>query len=407
MSTLPGRGRRKAIVTGMIATYPVGGVVWDYGQYAIGLERLGFDVYYLEDTGWKTYDPRCRGYVEDPAYGVDFLARNMAFLSEALSRRWHFRSMGGQTFGMDADSFARVVEQADLLVNVSGGTLLRDEYLRCPRKILIDTDPGWNHFRNFPRMDANPTWGGGHGYRHHDHFFTYAERIGRKDCVLPTMDLTWHPTRPPVVLDLWRSEPPGVTWTTVMTWKDRPEIVQFNGVVYGTKEIEFERIEGLPRMIPFSLEVAAGGTDRPEDETAARTWYPTTPRWEALGWSVRDAHGVSATPEAYRNYIEASRGEFSVAKNVYVATRSGWFSCRSACYLAAGRPIVVQDTGFSDIIPCGEGVLAFSSLDEAAECIRRVEADYPRHAAAARRVAEQYFASDKVLGAILAHVGLG
>jgi hypothetical protein len=404
---MSGRRARSAVVAGMIATYPVGGVVWDYGQYALGLERLGFDVYYLEDTGLATYDARGRRYVDDPAYGVQFLEHGLAALSATLARRWHFRSPAGACFGVDERDFAAIVRDADLLLNVSGSALLRDPYLRCRCKVLIDTDPGLNHFRNYPRMDANPTWGGGHGWRCHDHFFTYAERIGRADCMLPPLGIDWRATRPPVVLDRWSPRPPGSTWTTVMTWKNHAQTIRYEGVEYGTKEMEFERIESLPRRVSARLEIASGGTDRPDNEDEARSWYPTRPRWERLGWSVIDAHDVSGTPQAYRDYIEGSRGEFSVAKNVYVATRSGWFSCRSVCYLAAGRPAVVQDTGFSDIIPCGEGVLAFSSLDEAADALNRVEADYPRHQSAARRVAARHFASDRVLGDLLCAIGLG
>lgn len=395
-----------AIITGMIATYPVGGVVWDYGQYALGLERLGFEVYYLEDTGSMMYDPRARQYVEDPAFGVDYLARALGFLSERLGRRWHVRAMDGRTYGIDAAVFAGLVARADLFLNVSGGTLLRDEYLACPRKVLIDTDPGWNHFHNYPRMDANPGWGGGHGYRAHDFFFTYAERIGAHDCPLPTLGISWRPTRPPVLLNLWCPESPGERWTTVLTWKNHPEVIEHDGVRYGTKEMEFERIEHIPALAGATFEIAAGGTDRPDDEVQARHWYPTRPRWEALGWSVRDSHEVSHSPEAYRQYVQQSRAEFSVAKNVYVATRSGWFSCRSTCYLAAGRPVVVQDTGFSELIACGEGVLAFSTPEEAVDAIRRVESDYARHQAAARDIAATYFAAPVVLGDLLRQVGL-
>jgi hypothetical protein len=401
-----GDGRMIAIVTGMIATYPVGGVVWDYGQYALGLERLGFEVYYLEDTGWMTYDPRLRLYGEDPSFGVGFLGSSLSTLSESLGRRWHFRAMDGRTFGVDAAQFNDVVARADLLLNVSGGTLLRDEYLRCPRKILIDTDPGWNHFRNYPRMDANPTWGGGHGYRAHDFFFTYAERIGSADCVLPALGLDWHPTRPPVVLDLWSAEPPGERWTTVLTWNNFPEVVEYQGVRYGTKEMEFERVERLPARTPAHLEIAAGGNASPRDERGDRAKVPTRSRLETLGWSVVDSHAVSRDADTYRHYIQRSRGEFSVAKNVYVATRSGWFSCRSTCYLAAGLPVVVQDTGFSDFIPCGNGVLAFNSLEEAADALRRIEADYKHHQAAARAIAAECFAAEKVIGDLLRQVGL-
>ena len=378
----------------MIATYPVGGVAWDYGQYVLGLERLGWEVYYLEDTGWTTYDPRALAYSEDPSYGVDFLASTLAGLSPDLADRWHFRAMSGQCFGIDAPRFAHIVRTCDVLINVSGGTLLRDEYLSCPNKILIDTDPGWNHFRNYPRLDANPAWGGGNGYRAHDFFFTYAERMGRSDCRLPALGLDWQPTRPLVVMDLWDSKPPGETWTTVMSWKNFSEVIEHEGRQYGTKEVEFEKIKALPGRLPLKLEIASGG-------------HPPVDEWRRLGWSVVDSHEVSRTPGLYRGYIESSRGEFSVAKNVYVDTRSGWFSGRSACYLAAGRPVVVQDTGFAEIIPCGEGVLRFETLDEATMALQSVESDYRRHQAAAREIAANYFAAERVLGEMLQRAGLG
>ena len=384
----------KAIVTGMIASYPVGGVLWDYGQYALGLERLGFEVWYLEDTGWQVYDPTRGEYGEDCDYSVEFLGRSLAALSPTLGKRWHFRNMDGRTFGVDAKIFADVLAEADLFLNVSGGTLLRDEYLGCRRKVLIDSDPGWNHFRNYPRWDANPGWQGTHGYRAHDHFFTYAERIGRPDCVLPTLGLPWQPTRPPVVLDCWQPRPPGEKWTTVMTWKNFQETIEYQGVRYGTKEMEFGKVAAAPTRTQAKFEVATGGAAVPRDE------------WRALGWSVIEAAGVSANAEDYRRYIEESRGEFSVAKNVYAATRSGWFSCRTVCYLAAGRPAVVQDTGFSEFIPTGRGLFAFSNLEEAVRGIEAVEADYPAHQKAARDLAATHFDSNVVLGDLLKRIGL-
>jgi hypothetical protein len=384
----------RAVVTGMIATYPVGGVVWDYGQYALGLERLGWDVYYLEDTGWQAYDPDKGEYGDDYAYGVRFLAQSLAALSPTLAQRWHVRDMHGRAYGVEAVEFARVVADADLFLNVSGGTLLRDAYMACPRKVLIDSDPGWNQFVNFPKWDAQPGWQGSHGYRAHDHFFTYAERMGAPDCALPTMGLAWHPTRPPVVMDCWQPQPPAETWTTVMTWDNFRKPIEHGGRTYGTQERAGAKVEALPPQVPARLEIAAGGLTAPRD------------RWRALGWSVVDSHGVSRTPEEYRGYIQRSRGEFSVAKNVYVDTRCGWFSCRSVCYLAAGRPVVVQDTGFSELLPTGRGLLAFSDLTSAAEAVRAVEADYAAHARAAREIAATHFSSEAVLGDLLKKIGL-
>ena len=384
----------KAVVTGMIASYPVGGVLWDYGQYALGLERLGFEVFYLEDTGWQTYDPRKGEYGEDCSYAVEFLPKALGALSPTLAKRWRFRNMDGKTFGLDDASFADVLHSADLFLNVSGGTLLRDEYMPCQRKVLIESDPGWNHFRNFPRWDANPGWHGSHGFRAHNFFFTYAERLGQSSCILPDLGLAWQPTRPPVVMDCWKAEPPGEKWTTVMTWKNFQETIEYQGVNYGTKELEFGKVEKLPVHTKAKLEIAVGGDQAPREH------------WRGLGWSVVESQDISRTAEDYRRYIQASRGEFSVAKNVYVATGSGWFSCRSVCYLAAGLPVVVQDTGFSKLIPTGEGLFAFSNLDEAARSIESAERDYARHQKAAHELARTHFASDVVLGDLLKRIGL-
>jgi hypothetical protein len=288
-----------------------------------------------------------------------------------------------------------LVRNADLFLNVSGGTLLRESYMACPRKVLIDSDPGWNHFVNFPKWDANPGWQGTSGYRAHDHFFTYAERIGQPDCELPDLGIAWQPTRPLVVSDLWRAEPPGDTWTTVMTWDNFRRPIEANGKSYGTKELEFGRVESLPKRVTASLELAVGGASPPVEH------------WKRLGWSVVDSHGVSRTAGQYRHYVQSSRGEFSVAKNVYVATRSGWSSCRSVCYLAAGRPVVVQDTGFSTIIPTGEGLLAFSDVDQAAELLTAVESRYAHHQEKAREIARSYFDSTVVLKSLLYRIGLG
>ena len=385
----------RAVVTGMIATYPVGGVAWDYGQYLVGLEQLGFDVYYLEDTGGPTYHPVQRLYGDDCAYGVRFLRQSLARLSSDMAGRWHFRSANGECYGIPHRRLKDLLCNADLFLNVSGGTLLRDDYMSCPCKVLIDTDPGWNHFVNYPRWDAQPGWQGTHGYRAHDHFFTYAERLGRPDCLLPDLGLAWHPTRPPVTLDRWNPQGPGRAWTTVMTWNNFRKPVEYQGRIFGTKEMEFAKIESLPtKHSAVEFELATGGSDVP------------IPRWQAAGWHVIDSHSVSETMDDYRDYIQTSLGELSVAKNLYVATRSGWFSCRSACYLAASRPVVVQDTGFSDIVPTGEGLFAFSNGQEAEAAITAANADHARHGSAAREIAAEFFDARRVLGNMLTRIGI-
>lgn len=382
------------IVTGMITTYPVGGVAWDYAQYALALERLGWEVYYLEDTGWETYDPMKGQYGSDCEFGTRFLQESLSRISPTLGQRWHFRAMDGRSYGVEEARFHDLVARADLFLNVSGGTLLRDEYMACPCKVFIDSDPGWNHFVNFPKWDANPGWLGTHGYRAHDHFFTYAERLGSPDCILPDMGIHWQPTRPLVVMDCWKARPPASKWTTVMTWNNFRKPVDYQGKQYGTKEMEFPKVEQLPAHVDAEFELAAGGSGAPVE------------RWRELGWNVVDSHSVSRTMDEYQEYVERSRGEFSVTKNLYSATRSGWFSCRTVCYLGASKPAIVQDTGFSEFIPTGGGLFAFDKLEDAKEAVLAVEKDYQRHCRLALEVARNYFDSTIVLEQMLERVGL-
>lgn len=379
-----------AVVTGMIATFPVGGVAWDYGQYAVGLERLGFDVFYLEDSDLDPIPPSRSPGLDDAAYAVAFLEQSLRALSPALAERWHLRLPDGRTYGMDSATMADVIAGADVLLNVSGSCLLREPYRACRRKVLIDTDPGFTQFVQIPRSHDDAC-----GPRAHDVFATYATALGDADCPLPAHGLQWHATRPPVVLDLWSPQPPGDTWTTVMSWGEnylRP--VEHDGRRYGGKEAELRRIEELPERTQARLEIAVGGVD------------PPRARWQRRGWSVRDAHTVTHTAEDYRAYVTGSRGELSVAKNLYVATHSGWFSCRSVCYLAAGRPVVVQDTGFTRRLPHGEGLLAFSDLTGAVAALASVERDYASHAEAARAIAARAFDAELVLAELLEHAGV-
>ena len=383
-----------AVVTGMIVTYPVGGVFWDYAQYLMGLEKLGYDVYYLEDTGQQTYDPKKGLYGEDCMYGIKFLKETIINIIPKLSNRWCFRSMDGRHFGLPKEKIENIIANADLFINISGSCLIRDSYMSCPNKILIDSDPGWNHFVNYPKWDENPGWQGTHSYREHNHFFTYAENINENECLLPTMELSWHKTRPLVIMEMWNKSYSSESWTTVMTWNNFRKPIVYEGKIYGTKELEFPKIENIPSLVNTKFEIAVGGNDAPRDY------------WKKLGWSVFYSEEISKTAKNYKNYIQRSKGEFSVAKNVYVDTRSGWFSCRSICYMAAGKPVVLQDTGFSKYIPTGKGVMAFTTLKEAVEAIKIVENDYETHCHAAKKIAKEYFSHEVVLKDMLTKIGI-
>lgn len=372
------------VVTGLIGQYPLGGVTWDYLQYVVGLARLGHDVYYLEDTGLCPYDPSTGKVVGESAFSVDYLARVMSRFG--LGERWAYHSsFESRWFGMSEARRSEVLGSTDLLVNVSS-SLQRPAALRhIPVLAYVDTDPvftqvklarGQDDFRRLIDL--------------HDVLFSYGECPSDQ---VPATGHDWLPLRKPILLSEWRPQRPHrEAFTTVMNWTSFKGI-EYGGRSYGQKDVELMRFLDLPALVaPTRLELAMGeGKTRkaPRDLLALRGWHIVDP--------------IEACPDldGYRSYIESSKAEWTVAKEGYVVGQSGWFSGRSACYLAAGRPVVVQDTGFAPVIPVGEGVLTFETLEEAAEGIRDVEARYQLHAEAARGIAEEYFDSDKVLGRLL------
>ena len=377
--------RIRVIVTGLIAQYPLGGVTWDYLQYALGLARLGHDVYYFEDTGQWPFNPRDGGVTKDCAFNVDYLAHVME--RYGLGDRWAYRfPWRSQWFGLSDAARQKVIASADLLINVSSTLCDPSEYRAVRRLAYVDSDPvftqvklarGQDHFRRL--VDA------------HDVQFSFGESLA---AATPPTGHVWLPTRQPIVLSEWQPAPAHRgTFTTVMNWTSYKP-VEYGGVTYGQKDVEFMRFLDLPgHVAPVTLEVAVNH--------AGKTGPTPVERLERAGWRVVNPAQVCPDIDGYRDYIQSSAGEWSVAKNGYVLGQPGWFSCRSACYLASGRPVVVQDTGFSRVLPCGEGLVPFRTPSEAADGIRDVMANYERHSNAARAIAEEYFASDTVLGRLI------
>jgi hypothetical protein len=388
------REKLTIIVTGYAATYPVGGATWDYLQYVLGFKRLGHRVYYLEDTGRWTWDVTQNTFSDDASSNAAYLAKCIAALDPELAHNWALRDVHGQYYGMSQAQVARLCRETDVFINYSGCCILREEYMACRTKVYLDSDPLYNQAGIIDYVHGtadNKTRWAVDCMRQHDKFVSFGESIGRPHCAIPTALFVWQPTRQPIVLDCWEKPGPAVrdVCTTVMSWQPDGGSVTVNGVVYGGKHAEFGKFINLPRRTPQVFELAIGGGLPPVDLLRQH------------GWHVIDAYTVSPDPWKYREYICTSKAEFSVAKQAYVATRSGWFSCRSACYLAAGKPVVVQDTGFSEHLPTGEGLLAFSTEDEALEAIERINRDYQRHAVAASRLAREYFDSQRVLQAFL------
>jgi hypothetical protein len=388
----------KIVVTGLIATYPLGGVGWDYLAYVTGFRQLGHDVFYLEDTGQWLYDPRAGTFTDDVGFNTAYLADTLARAGHDMRTRWAVRAPDGHYHGAPLAEVERFCSDADLFLNISGACWLRDEYRGARCLAYLDSDPGYSQAKLLAveRGTASKDQAFSVGLiRAHQKFFTFAENINAQGCAIPHSGLRWLPTRQPIVLDDWpftfsREAP---AYTTVMSWKTDVTLPNLDGVSYGGKDVEFRKFIDMPVRTAARLEVAMSGA-APREELARR------------GWHVLDAYGVSSTLDLYHRYLSGSRGEWSVAKNAYVATASGWFSTRSAAYLALGKPVVVEDTGFRSYYPMGEGLFAFSTLEEAAEAIDRIEGSYRANCEAARAVAEREFDARIVLARLLKDAGL-
>jgi len=385
----------KIIVAGMAAQYPVGGVAWDYLQYPIGLARLGHDVVYHEDTWCWPYHPLSRTVVDDPSYSAAYLRDFFARYAPELAERWHYLHLHEASCGMDRAAFDDFARSADLFINVSGGSFFPDSLSPRCLKLFLDTDPGYNQII----LSERPSWSENvdrwcAGVHAHDRHFTYAENFGATDCTMPAAGIAWKKTRMPIVPELWQPRAdhikPDSPWSTVMTWNVFKGKLEYRGVEYRGKAEEFAKIANLPRRFGRPFRIAVGGTEAPLADLANQ------------GWAAEDGPSATLTPEDYQDYLAASRGEVSVAKNVYVALKTGWFSTRSACYLAASRPVVVQDTGFSSILPTGRGLHAFTTADEAAAAIEAVEANYQAEMRAARDLALAHFDARQVLSRLIA-----
>jgi hypothetical protein len=385
----------RIIVAGLVGRYPIGGVAWDYLQYVIGLTRLGHDVYYYEDTWSWPYHPLEDTYTSDGDYSARCIGEFFAHYAPKLGERWLYLHLHETSFGMDRAAFDEVARTSDLFLNVSGACMLPDHLAPWCVKVFLDTDPGYNQIMLSERLSWSENaerWCA--SVADHDRHFTYAENIHGTDCIIPKLGFSWKTTRMPVVNALWRLGAPMqllevAPWSTVMTWNAFQGKLVYKGVEYKSKDSEFEKLLDLPRRTGAPFMVAVGGVNAPFMRLARE------------GWQVVDGPRETLTPALYQEFIAKSRGELSPAKHVYVAMRSGWFSCRSVCYLAAGRPVVVQDTGFSSLLPVGEGILPFETLEEAAAAIHEVGNNYSRHAKAARSIAEEYFDSDKVLSRLI------
>jgi len=389
---------RTIVVSGILGRSPYAGVAWQGLHYLEGLRRLGHDVWYVEDTGDWPFDLERNTVTDDPGYTLQFLARAMTWAG--FADRWAYRaaSRGGDVYGPAAPMLSSLLARADALVNVTGATLLREEHLRIPVRVYLETDPVLAELEvaqgNRFTIDALAS---------HTHHFTFGENLGSAECWVPVGRFHYRPTRQPVIVDWWsgtgaaasgRAQP--LVLTTVATWRQTAKDIRWQGqTLRWSKHEQFLKLVDLPRRSGHVFELAL--TEAGADTLDLLTSY---------GWRLRDAIPLTMDILPYRDYIRGSGAEFTVAKEQYVAPRSGWFSDRSASYLAAGKPVITQDTGFGRVLPTGRGLFAFRTIEDILEALEVIAADYDTHARAAREIAAEHFAAEIVLARLLAGAGL-
>ena len=386
----PGKTPRRIMFCGMIAADPYhGGATWAVLQYILGLKKLGHEVMFVEPMKASAQRPP---KVPLPA------SDNVAYFREVTRQFGIARTSalliegGTDTVGVAYDDLLRFAKRADVLINVSG--MLTDLALldAIPRRVYLDLDPAfiqvWHHAYGIDMRFAA-----------HTDFVTIGQRVGLNDCPVPTCGLQWLKTQQPVVLDEWPFTEPreSADLTTIGNWRGYGS-VEFDGRHYGQKAHSLRQFMALPRLTKEKLAPALAIDPGEESDLAALS---------ENGWRIQDPSRVASSPSGYRSFIQQSKGEFGIAKSGYAMSRCGWFSDRSGCYLASGRPVIAQKTGFEEFLPTGSGLFAFETMDQILAAIEELRRDYPRHARAAREIAEQNLDSDKVLARLLGQIGLG
>ncbi len=377
-----------AVIIGFIGKLPFAGMSVYNLHHILGLQDLGYDVHYVErqNTSNDCYDPDAKIMTDDPSYAITHLRRELTRVGMA-SEDFSFIDRANCCHGSGWASLRSALDAADFVLDLESPTWF-DELERCPRRAFVDGDP---LFTQTAMMIAGSDTA--RAVSHYDVLFTYGARMGASDCILPSLNREWIPARPVVATRLWDPTPASDRRpiSALMQWKAGSEI-QYNGRSYGHKDREFEQFMDLPKRTHDQFVLALGGS-APRNELRDN------------GWQFADPLASTRTIEAYQEFIAGSRAELGIAKNAYVASRCGWFSDRSICYMAGGRPVLHQDTGFTDWLPAGKGVLAFSNMEELLESLRSLDLDYEQHARAARRIVEEHFEATTVLGQMIQQAG--
>ncbi|MFO0810210.1 MAG: glycosyltransferase [Gemmataceae bacterium] len=383
----------KVVVLGMMTKIPVAGAVWGTLQYLIGLRRLGYDVYYVEAHARTPSMLMVNDDDDSSALAAEFIGRHLRRFD--FGDKWCFHALhdDGRCYGLSDTQLRDLYREAALLINYHGGTVPLPEHAATGRLVYLETDPVELEVELHNQVPGVVEF-----LEPHVAFFTWGLNYGHTDCRVPQPErFRFRPTRPPVVLDAWEpfATGPAEPFTTVGNWRQFGQVT-FQGEVYTwSKHVEFLKYLDLPRRTGRAFELGLSSYE-PEDKALL----------EAHGWKVTHALDFSKELDPYRDFIRRSRGEFTVAKDQNVRLRSGWFSERSAQYLAAGRPVVTQETGFSNVLPTGRGLFGFATPDEAVAAVQAIDADYETHRKAARDVAREYFDAERVLRDLMAECGV-
>lgn len=387
----------RIVVGGFIGLYPTGGVSWDYIQYPLGLHLLGHDVYYIEDTAqYSFYKSPGRSW-DDPTDTIFYLEQTMKTFG--LEHRWAYRDIAtNNCYGMPLKKVLEICDTADIFINISASTQLREEYLHIPRRVLIDSDPMFTQVQDWDDLNHEASIHNiKNNFNKYTHLFSFGENIGKEDCQIPTFDLKWLTTRQPVCIDYWNGgggHTNGKYITTVMNWSTRKKM-KYMQEEWGQKDVEFEKFIHIPSLQTNSefLIVAADNSKKMDKA-----------KLQELRWKIKDPLEVINTTQDYKDFLSSSLCEFSVAKETYVKSFSGWFSCRSACYLAAGKPVITQETAWSKYIANGVGLMPFHDVSTALEALELVTSEITKHSKAAKDIAIEYFDSCKVLNKLIEDV---
>ncbi len=390
--TVRAQQRPKIVVLGRICYNPFGGVVWQALHYLIGLRQLGFDPYYVEWHNMWLADPvRASNNPEMPRIMIAEVMQRFGFADRWICRKVENEDVFG---GISREELARIYSEAVAILNLTATNVIDEDQHQCPRRIYLETDPGVPQIK-LDRGDP-ATWKLVGAHTHH---FTFAENLGNPDCGLPKPNLGYYPTRQPILVDLWDSsfDSHGRKFTTISKWQGHTrKDIEFRGEFYTwRKDLEFRKFLDLPSRSGRSIELALSKLNSQDQAMLKEN-----------GWLVADALSVSTSLDGYQHYIQRSRGEFTVAKDQNVRLRSGWFSDRSACYLAAGKPVITQDTGFGNVLPTGQGLFAFLTMDDILAALDAIDSNYEKQCRAAREIAREYFDAKKVLRDLLIKAGL-